>query len=209
MLKQALTIAIITTSLNTVTHAAGIPVIDVGSIVQAKLNIDESKKRLNELKSQVKAQTGNAGLGKLVADQTVKANLNKYMSSSDINNAVKTGNVGALQTMYDKVKADEANFEGKGKERLAATLLVNQAQINGLLATIDTRNAKIESIMQQIDATTDLASKADLANALAAEQALVNAEMNRMQVLMKQGDLNAQAAERQASVDVLNRIRGR
>ena len=207
MLKQALTVALLATSLNTVTHAGGIPVIDVGSIVQANLNIDESKNRLNELKSQVKAQTGNAKVGGLVTDATVKANLNKYMpKGTDINTAVKNGNLGALQGMYDQVKANEASFDGKGKERLAATLLVNQAQINGLLATIDTRNAKIDNIMKQIDNTTDLTSKADLANALAAEQAQVQAEMNKMAVLMKQADLNAQAAERQAAAEFKKKL---
>lgn len=200
MLKKSLSIALLTCTISSFSHA-GVPVIDAGSIAQAVIQVKEAQKRLIEMKNQVKAQTGNAKLGGLVNDPTVKANLNKYMKGGDINQAVKNGDMGALQSMYNQVKANEASFDGKGKERLAATLLVNQAQINGLLATIDTRNAKIESIMQQIDNTTDLTSKADLANALAAEQALVQAEMNKMQLLMKQADMQADLAERQAATE--------
>lgn len=206
MIKKLLIVTMVTALISPLA-SAGVPVVDVGAIFQAKLNIEESQKRLKEMKTQVSAQTGNAKLGGLVNDPTTKANLNKYMpKGTDINTAVKNGNLGALQGMYEQVKANEASFNGQGKERLAATLLVNQAQMNGLLATIDTRNAKIENIMQQINNTTDLSSKADLANALAAEQALVNAEMNRMSVLMKQADINAQAAERQAAAEFKKKL---
>lgn len=204
MLKKTLTTALLTGSILAgsafSTVQAGIPVIDAGSIAQAVLQVNEAKKRYDTLRNQFKASTGNAGLGLLVNDPTVKKALNQYMPQGygDLNKAISNGNIGALQGLLNNVKANEAQLKGKGKERLAATMLVNQAQLDGLLKTLDTRSNKVDGIVNQINGTTDLSSKADLANTLSGEQALINTEMNKMSILMKQMDMQQRLAEKQA-----------
>lgn len=199
LLKSVLVSAIALSAFNT--QAGGIPVIDVGNIAQAILQVQEAQKRLGQLKAQFQASTGNAGLGALIGDKNVRAALNKYLPKGyqDVTQVMNNGDLGALQTLYKNVQKNEASFAGKGKERLAATLMLNQARMDGLLETLDTRNQKVESLVSQINATTDLSSKADLANSLSAEQALINTEMNKMSVLMKQMEVQEKAAERQAA----------
>ena len=61
--------------------------------------------------------------------------------------------------------------------------------------------------MQNIYATKPISSKTDLANTLAAEQASINVEMNRMNILMKQSELQVQLAEKQTTKEYLNNRR--
>ncbi len=210
MLKKTISIALISCSVMSVNVKAGVPVVDAGSIAQAVIQVQEAKKRYDTLRQQFQAATGNAGLGILTSDPAVAKTLNKYLPDgySNVAQAVKSGDVGALKSLLANVKANEASMQGKGKERLAATMLVNQAQMDGLLKTLDARNRKIDGIVSQINSTTDLSSKADLANTLAGEQAQVNTEMNKMSVLMKQMEMQERVAQRQAMTESKSQLMG-
>ncbi len=210
MLKKTLLTAILSCSILSMNVQAGIPVVDAGSIAQAILQVQEAKKRYDTLRQQFQAATGNAKMAVLVNDPTVKKALDQYMPKgySNVTQAVANGDIGALQGLLNNVKANEAKLQGKGKERLAATMLVNQAQIEGLLKTLDMRGSKVDNIVSQINNTTDLSSKADLANTLAGEQALINTEMNRMSILMKQMDMQERIAEKQAVTESKKALMG-
>lgn len=210
MLKKIISISIIFCSVISMNVKAGVPVVDAGSIAQAVIQVQEAKKRYETLRQQFQAATGNARLGVLTSDPAVAKTLNKYLPDgySNVSQAVKNGDVGALKTLLDNVKANEASMQGKGKERLAATFLVNQAQLDGLLKTLNARNNKIDGIVSQINSTTDLSSKADLANTLAGEQAQVNTEMNKMSVLMKQMEIQERIAQRQAMTESKSQLMG-
>lgn len=210
MLKKTMLAAVLSCSVLSANVQAGIPVIDAGSIAQAILQVQEAKKRYDTLRQQFKASTGNAGLAGLINDPNVNKALNQYMPKgyTNVSQAMKNGDLGALQGLLNNVKANEAKFQGQGKERLAATMLVNQAQLDGLLKTLDTRNSKVDSIVNQINGTTDLSSKADLANTLSGEQALINAEMNKMAILMKQMDMQEKLAEKQANAESKRTLMG-
>lgn len=192
MLKKLLVGGILMSSIG-VTNA-GIPVIDADSLAQAVIQVQEAKNRL-------KSMTGNAGLGQLVNDPKVRKALNQYLPKgyTDITQVMRKGDVGALQGILNQIKQQEADYKGKGKERLAATVLVNQANMQGLLKSLDTRSNNVDRLISQINATTDVSSKADLANSLAAEQANINVEMNRMNILMKQSEFQLQLAEKQTA----------
>lgn len=210
MLKKTISIALISCSVMSVNVKAGVPVVDAGSIAQAILQVQEAKKRYDTLRQQFQAATGNAKMAVLVNDPTVKKALDQYMPKgySNVTQAVANGDIGALQGLLNNVKANEAKLQGKGKERLAATMLVNQAQVEGLLKTLDMRGSKVDNIVSQINNTTDLSSKADLANTLAGEQALINTEMNRMSILMKQMDMQERIAEKQAVTESKKALMG-
>ena len=103
----------------------------------------------------------------------------------------------------DNIKSQEASYAGKGKERLAAAVLLNQANMEGLMKSLDVRSQNVNRLVGQINATTDVSSKADLANSLQAENAAINLEMNRMNILMKQSEMQVQAAERQVAKEAI------
>ncbi len=199
MLKKLLVGGILMSSIG-VTNA-GIPVIDAGSLAQAVIQVQQQVTEIKEAKNRLKSMTGNAGLGQLVNDPTVRKKLNQYLPKgyTDINQVMRKGDVGALQGILNQVKQQEADYKGKGKERLAATVLLNQANMQGLLKSLDTRSNNVDRLISQINATTDVSSKADLANSLAAEQANINVEMNRMNILMKQSEFQLQLAEKQTA----------
>lgn len=145
--------------------ATGVPVVDVGSIAQAVIQVQEAKKRYETLKQQFQASTGNAQLGVLLNDDNVRNAINK-----------STQSIGSIQSVNDSLANSKA-----------------------LMSTLDLRTKKIDQLINQINSTTDLSSKADLANTLSGQQAMVNAEMNKMAVLMKQMDQQEKVAEQQAS----------
>ena len=128
-----------------------------------------------------------------------KQALNQYLPKgyTDINQVMRNGDAGALQSIINNIKSQEAGYAGKGKERLAAAVLLNQANMEGLIKSLDVRSQNVNRLVGQINATTDVSSKADLANSLQAENAAINLEMNRMNILMKQSEMQVQAAERQ------------
>jgi hypothetical protein len=137
----------------------------------------------------------------LVNDPLVKNGLNKYLPKgySDITQVMRKGDLGALQGIYKDIQSQEASYAGKGKERLAAAVLLNQANMEGLIKSLDVRSQNVDRLVSQINATTDISSKTDLANSLAAEQANINVEMNRMNILIKQSELQVQLAEKQTA----------
>ena len=178
---------------------AGIPVIDAGSLAQAVIQVQQQITEIKEAKSRLKSMTGNAGLGALVNDPSVRNALNKYLPKgyTDINQVMRNGDAGALQGIMNNIRSQEASYAGKGKERLAAAVLLNQANMEGLMKSLDVRSQNVDRLMSQINSTTDVSSKADLANSLNAENAAINLEMNRMNILMKQSEVQVQMAEKQ------------
>ncbi len=202
MLKKVLVMGLMFTSVSVTNITnAGIPVIDAGSLAQAVIQVQQQVTEIQEARNRLKSMTGNSFLGALVNDPLVKNGLNKYLPKgySDITQVMRKGDLGALQGIYKDIQSQEASYAGKGKERLAAAVLLNQANMEGLIKSLDVRSQNVDRLVSQINATTDISSKTDLANSLAAEQANINVEMNRMNILIKQSELQVQLAEKQTA----------
>lgn len=199
MLKKMLVGSLLLSSVSLTN--AGVPVVDAGSIAQAVIQVKQQITEIQEARNRLKSMTGNAGLAGLVNDPLVRKTLNQYLPKgyTDITQVMRNGDAGALNGILAKIKQQEASYAGKGKERLAAAVLLNQANMEGLLKSLDARSSNVDRLISQINATTDVSSKADLANSLAAEQANINVEMNRMNILMKQSEFQIQQAEKQVA----------
>lgn len=138
MLKKLLVGGILMSSIGVAN--AGIPVIDAGSLAQAVIQVQQQVTEIQEAKNRLKSMTGNAGLGELVNDPTVRKALNQYLPKgyTDITQVMRNGDTGALNGILNDIKKQEASYKGQGKERLAATVLLNQANMQGLLKSLDT-----------------------------------------------------------------------
>ena len=110
MLKKLLVGGILMSSIG-VTNA-GIPVIDAGSLAQAVIQVQQQVTEIQEAKNRLKSMTGNAGLGQLVNDPTVREALNQYLPKgyTDINQVMRKGDIGALQGILNQVKQQEADY---------------------------------------------------------------------------------------------------
>lgn len=109
---------------------------------------------------------------------TGNAQLGMLLNDNNIRSAINqsTQNISSIQSVNDSLQSTK-----------------------NLINTLDLRTQKIDQLLDQINNTTDLSSKADLANTLAGQQAIVEADTNRMNVLMKQMDQQEKVAEQQAA----------
>ena len=209
-MKSLLVVGVLSLSMIAGTaQAAGVPVIDAGSIAQAITQVQNQVNQIQTARDQLRSLTGNSMLGQILNDPNTRKLLNQHLPKgySDVYQAMERGDLGALQTVYEGVVADEKRkrTQGTGKERLASTMLLNKAQTTAMMGSLNQRSNNIQSLINQINLTTDASSKADLANRLTAEQNMISLDMNKMQVAMKISEQNEALARRQ----VMSQSRGK
>jgi type IV secretion system protein VirB5 len=209
-MKSLLVVGVLSLSMIAGTaQAAGVPVIDAGSIAQAITQVQNQVNQIQKARDQLRSLTGNSMLGQILNDPNTRKLLNQHLPKgySDVYQAMERGDLGALQTVYEGVVADEKRkrTQGTGKERLASTMLLNKAQTTAMMGSLNQRSNNIQSLLNQINLTTDASSKADLANRLTAEQNMISLDMNKMQVAMKISEQNEALARRQ----VMSQSRGK
>lgn len=188
-------------------NAGGVPVIDMSNLAQAVAQVENSIQQVNQLQRTYNSVRGATNIGTLLNDSNVRSALNQYLPKrySDVYQAMQKGDLGALTQVYNGVLANEQanrnNTAVSGKQRLASTMILNQANMQAMMTGLNQREANIQTLLNAISATPDPKQKQDLANRLAGEQASINVDMNRMQVLMKMNEQNEKLAEKQAQAE--------
>ncbi|MCL1624202.1 type IV secretion system protein [Moraxella sp. Tifton1] len=180
-----------------VAYSAGVPVFDGANVAQAISQVQNQIKQIENLRSQLKAVTGNARLGVLLNDPNVQKALGKYVPSGVSLSDLTSGN-------YDKVLAQvakriEADMQRQReatdpKAQLAQATLLNYAQVEQSLTDLATFSRSAQKIADQINLTTDASSKADLANTLMAQKTQIDLAIAQINIKMKQMEM----LERQA-----------
>lgn len=205
--KKAISALVVYTTLNTTALAAGLPVIDVGAIAQAIAQVNNQVKQIEHMKNQVKAITDNGNFADLLNDPNLRKQINKYLPEgyTDIVQAIHKGDAGALQQIYEQVQKDEQQRRKiKAPERVKIANAVVEAQMIGMIKTLDVRSKSMKNLVNQINRTENAAQKADLMNALQAEQAMIQIDLGKMQIMMNMAQEQRRLAERQA-VDEFNK----
>lgn len=194
-------------------YAGGVPVIDVAGLGEA---VTQTIQQVNQLENQVKqfeSLNGRGVLGQLLRDPQTRALLNKHLPNgyTDIMDAVNRNDLGALQKVYSGViQQEKYNRQNMtGKERLASTMLVNKAQTQAMMQSLDVRSRNIDILANQINGAVDAKTKADLANRINAETALINVDMNKMQVALQMQAQNEKLAQRQVMGETRSKLIGR
>lgn len=193
--------------------AAGVPVIDPAAIAQA---VTQVKNQVTSMQNQVKqfqSMNGSGVLGDLLNDPTTRKLLNQHLPNgyTDVMDAMRKNDLGALQSVYQGVVANEKSNRQNvtGKERLASTMLLGKAQTQTMMQSLNIRSNNIQTLANQINSAVDAKTKADLANRLSAEQNMVSVEMNKMQVAMKINEQNEALAQRQVMSETRSKLIGR
>lgn len=210
-LKNGVVVGLLSLSmLSGTAGAAGVPVVDVASIAQAITQVQNQVNQIQKARDQLRSMTGNSMLGQILNDPNTRKLLNQHLPAgySDVYQAMERGDLGALQRVYEGVERDEKRkrTQGSGKERLASTMLLNKAQTTSMMDSLNQRSGNIQSLVSQINLTTDASSKADLANRLTAEQNMIAIDMNKMQVAMKISEQNEALARRQVERESVQRF---
>lgn len=187
---------------------AGLPVIDVSAIAQAITQVNNQIKQIENMRSQLKAITDNGNFADLLNDPNLRNQLNQYLPKGYSDITQLSNNTGALQSIYQQVLQAEANKRQSmtGAERVKIASAMAEAQLIGMMKTLDTRSQSVQTLVNQINRTQNTAQKQDLMNTLQAEQAMINVDLNKMQVMMKMAERQEKMAEKQA-VDEFNKSR--
>lgn len=194
--------ALLTSAATLPAHSAGVPVIDPTAIAQAVSQVNNQVQQIKQLQSQIKAITDNGNYADLLNVPSVRKELNKYLPSgyNDVFEAARKGDLGALEKVAKQAadREKQAQNAQTGKVREKSIQLLQEAQMSAMMDAMNTRSNRIQSLVNTINTTQNTAQKQDLMNAIGAESAMVNLEMNRMQVMMKQAEQQEKLANRQA-----------
>ncbi len=213
LLLSAAIASILTVSVIDDTHATGIPVVDVASILQMitdglqeaqqfAQNIQEAQNRLNELKSQGEHYKdmveGHYNFEDLINDP----NINQFMDLSDWKEIYDdTSDLAALRDEFD-LHSDNPALQRRYDRKLKQL----STQKKYYEATIN-RNNQLSDLLDQFNMATTPAAKEDIANAIALHQGQIENDkqmMNAMNSLMKeQQALESSQAARAKTNDIL------
>jgi type IV secretion system protein VirB5 len=154
---------------------------------------------ITHLKSQVDAMTGPRGLGQILNNPALRAYLPDQWAS--IYDQVKYGNLqglsGKAAAIYSAEGFDPNATNGRRRQLdvLAANKAITMQAYDATLARVN----NINDLMKQANATGDVKATADLQNRMAAENAMIQAEQNRLTLALELQRIEAQLASEQRS----------
>jgi type IV secretion system protein VirB5 len=203
------------------THAGGIPVIDVANLMQAIqqvtndiTKIQNQVQQITQLQSQLASINGVRGLGNVFNNPTLR----NYVPAEAYTfvNAVNTGGYSGLNSTAKALRDASMVYNcmdlaGDERTRCQATL-AQPYQQKGLLQDAMTsaagRLAQIQSLMTQINLTTDQKAVQEIQARIGAENALLAHEVSQVQMLQGMADSEeriARSRDRERQYEMLGR----
>lgn len=167
--------------------ASGIPVFDgaaaanmVQQIMQSKTQIDNQIQQISELKSQVAALSGTRNMGQIF-------------------NGVKDQIPDEWKNIYGSMTATNYKDLMKGKsytpEQAAKSLFANYDATLKSFQDTKKRLNNIQALMAKINTTQDVKAAADLQNRIAAEQAIIQNNQTKLDMMAKMFGIEEKIAE--------------
>lgn len=162
-------------------HAGGIPTFDGASVAQAiqqvihmKEQIDNQLKQISELKSQVTALTGSKDIGKTFSETALEQLPSEW---KDLYGSVNN-------TDYKKV------IQGKAYTPETAMKQLVHNYESSIQSFNDTKSrlTNIQKMIQKIDSTTDIKAAQDLQNRIAAENAIIQNNQTKLDMMARMAD---------------------
>ena len=189
-------------------HAQGIPTIDVANIAQAILmnqslqqQVTTQAQQYQTLASQLAAQTGNRALGQILNDSSLRNYLPDQWQS--IYDQVKNGQLQGISSAAQRIQqAEGMTASTSGQQRYIDAVAANKAMSMQAYDATLKRLKNIEGLMRRSDLTQDPAAKADLQNRLSAENAMIQNEQIRLNLMAKLQDVEERLAAKQASEEL-------
>lgn len=197
-LKQLAIVACVATATVTA-QAGGVPTFDATNVAQSVKQIQNQIKQIENLRDQLKSATGNARLGVLLNDPTVSRALAKYTPKGVNLKDLADGNYDrTLQSIAKRIEDDikKGNQNQDPKTVLAQAQIMNMASIEQSMNTLNALANQTQRIANQINSTTDVASKADLANTLQANSSQIQIAIAQFDLKLKQMEMLEKQAEK-------------
>lgn len=203
--------AIVSTSVS----ATGIPVVDVAGlaqavqqVLQAKTQIENQISQIKQMEADYKAITGSRNLGQLFNNPALRNYLPE--NYSNLYDAIKSGNNAQMSQALDSLARQEKGYAAQknGKQRYETQQLLNKATSVQALEAQSKRLDNIQSLMSQINMATDAKAAQDLANRLSIEQASIQTEQTRINLMMQLNRANLELAKQQRDQESVNTLLG-
>ncbi|NYT79073.1 type IV secretion system protein [Alcaligenaceae bacterium] len=189
--------------LNMVPAHAQIPVTDTAAITKsweghlaeiAKWadQLKAMERQYSQLKSQYDAITGSRGMGQLMNNATRQTLPDDFMQSYNRLMTLGRGGVSdGARGIYDVIKKlGCANYQDPDAklscQASAYAQPENAAYINGALGAAQARAQQLQQLLSQVDGAADMKAAADLANRIAAEQAMLQNEQTLVNLALAQ-----------------------
>lgn len=195
--------------------AGGIPVIDVAGLAQAtatvlnlKTQIDNQISQLRQAEAEYRSITGSRNLGQLFNNPALRNYLPE--DYGNLYDAIKSGNNAQMSRALDSIAKQEKNYSAQknGKQRYDTQVLLNKATSIQALEAQSKRLDNIQNLMQQINFATDTKAAQDLSNRLAVEQATIQTEQTRINLMMQLNKANLELAQQQRDKESVDSLLG-
>ena len=194
------------------TYAQGIPVISVAELAQdvvmagqLEQQVQTMEQQYTTMTTQLNALTGNRGLGQILDNPSMHSYLPDQWQS--IYGQVKGGQLSGISSAASQIESDEGmTATTPGQQRYNDTLAANKAMSMQAYQANLSRLQNIKSLMQQSDVTQDPAAKADLQNRLQSENAMIQNERTRLNLMGQLQQAEEKLAAQQAQQDTHNLI---
>jgi len=180
-------------------HAQGIPVIDAANLAQAVQQVTAWAQQLEHMQRQISNTSGVRNMGQLA--QTARLYLPREYQS------VLNEGIGAWSAIYNAARVFDmtmSRLDGNSPSGQAFAGIAKQAALNRAVAeeayrTAGDRFAAIQTLMDRINAAPDDKDVQDLQARIAAEQVMMQNEMNRLQTLSMLAQAQRDLAMQQAA----------
>ncbi|SEK05237.1 P-type DNA transfer protein VirB5 [Achromobacter sp. NFACC18-2] len=210
-ITTALTVVLLTNSLATA-HASGIPVVDAASIADRAIKhvetlakyaeqIEVLKGQLESQKRQLESLTGTRNLGDILNNPAIRdalpADAREILRASN-------GGLGAISDVVERIEREErltGNYEQdkKNLDARAEKLAVrSQAMMEQTQKAMTARVKQVDQLQAKINQTQDPKAIADLQARLLVEQANIQADQTRADMLTRQIEAEQALMEQQA-----------
>jgi type IV secretion system protein VirB5 len=181
-------------------HAQGIPVFDAKGVAQALETVSQLKQQLSTLQQQYNAIIGTRNLGDILNNPALR----QYLPSdwANIYDQVKSGKYQGISGAATAIKDMEKLYSNNtGQQRVYDTVATNKAMTQEAYKNAMARLDNIQSLMQKINTTQDTKAAADLQNRLSAENAMIQNEQTRLNLMFQLQQAEEKLAEQQRDND--------
>ncbi len=190
-------------------HAqVGVPVMNPAELVQQVLTVQHLEEQVTNMKAQLSAMTGNSGFGNILNNSSLRSYLPDQWQS--VYDQAKSGSLPGISSSMQSIETQEDMTQAAttGQQRYNDTLAANKAMSMQAYDSTLSRLKNIEGLMQQSNATQTPAEKADLQNRLLAEQAMVQNEQTRLNLMGQLQQAELRMADEQRERQFKNSLLG-
>lgn len=195
-----------------VVKADTIHTFDVASFTQTVTQIENQIRQIEKMHNQLQSATGNANLGTLLNDPNVSKALAKYTPQGINLKDLADGNYDrTLQDIVKRIETDVKNGHKLQdlKAQVVQAQLINMASVEQAMNTLNVLAKRSQQIFNQINSTTDVSSKADLANTLQANATQIQILVAQANLQLKHMELLEKRAKEIAEKHSFNKLLGK